>query len=104
MEALQDLRKDGCCNVLTAHKGVTLVVMDKAMYIEKCLALLKDKEVYKECRDQTRAIHSKVVKQLLDLKIQLELDSRNNTTDSPSARFYGPPKYIKATSPSGVKY
>ena len=30
--------------------------------------LLDDKNVYKEYREQTKSIHSKVVKQLLDLK------------------------------------
>ena len=38
------------------------------MYMHKCMALLNDKDIYKEYRDQTESIHSKVVKQLLDLK------------------------------------
>ena len=40
----------------------------KDMYIEKCMALLYDEEVYCECRNQTKSIHLKVLKQLLDLK------------------------------------
>ena len=50
--------------VLTTYKGVALVIIDKNMYIEKCMALLNDEEVYCECRDQTKSIHSKVLKQL----------------------------------------
>ena len=32
------------------------------------MALLKDGEVYNECRDQTKSIYSKVLKQILDKK------------------------------------
>ena len=54
--------------VLTANKGVALVVMDNDMYIEKIMSLLKDQEVYQECKHQTKSIHAKVFKQLHDLK------------------------------------
>ena len=54
--------------VLAADKGVALVIMDKDMYIEKFMALLNDVEGYKKCTDHINSIHSKVVKQLLDLK------------------------------------
>ena len=36
--------------VLTADKGVALVIIDKDMYSEKCMALLNDEKVYHECR------------------------------------------------------
>ena len=32
--------------VLTADKGVALVVMDKSQYVDKCMALLDDTKVY----------------------------------------------------------
>ena len=48
------------------------------MYIEKCVALLNDEEVYRECRDQAMSIHSKVVRQLLDLRFQFDTNLRNN--------------------------
>ena len=34
----------------SADKGVTLVVMDKSQYIDKCMALLDDTKVYKPCK------------------------------------------------------
>ena len=57
-KALQDLRKDDSHMVLAADKGNALVIMDKDMFIEKYMTLLNDEEVYKECRDQTKPIHS----------------------------------------------
>ena len=38
---------------LTGDKGVILVITDKDMYIVKCMTLLNDEDVYKECIDQT---------------------------------------------------
>ena len=51
--------------VLIADKGVALVIMNKDMFIKKFMPLLNDEKVSKEHRDQTKSIHSKVVKQLL---------------------------------------
>ena len=41
-EAIKTLREDPSHVVLTADKGVALVVMDKSQYIDKCMALLSD--------------------------------------------------------------
>ena len=57
---LHNLKRDDSHMVLTATKGVTLLVIDKDMYIEKCMALLIDQVVYQECKDQTKSIHAKV--------------------------------------------
>ena len=83
-KALHNLRKDECHIILTANKGVALVIIDKVMHIEKCMALLNGEEVYCECRDHTKSIHSKVVKQLLDLKTPLDQKLRTNTSNLPS--------------------
>ena len=40
--------------VLTAVKGVALIVIDREMFIEKCMTLLNDEEVYHECRNETQ--------------------------------------------------
>ena len=48
--------------VLTADKRVTLVIIDKDMYIEKCMVLLNDEKVYCNCRDQTRPFMSRWLK------------------------------------------
>ena len=44
--ALKNVRKDKDHIIVTANKGVALVVMDKIEYITKCEALLKDNSVY----------------------------------------------------------
>ena len=44
--ALEKLRKDKDHIIVTADKGVALVVMDKTEYITKCEALLQDNSVY----------------------------------------------------------
>ena len=67
-KALHNLKKDDSCMVLTIDKGVTLVITDKTMYIEKYIALLNDEELYCKYRDQIMSIYYEVVKQLLDLK------------------------------------
>ena len=78
-KALHLLRKDDSYNVLTADKGVVLVIIDKGRNIGKCMALLNDEEVYHEYRDEIKSNYSKVVKLLLDLTILL--DQRINTSN-----------------------
>ena len=56
-KSLHILKKDDSYRVLSADKGVALVVMDKDMYTEKHMALLSDQEVYQECTDQTKSIY-----------------------------------------------
>ena len=53
-EAIKTLKEDPSHVVLTADKGVALVVMDKSQYIDKCMALLNDTKVYKPCKDTTK--------------------------------------------------
>ena len=62
-EALHNLKKDNNHMILTADKGVALVVVDKDMYIEKCMTLLSDQGVYQECKDLIKSIHNKVRRQ-----------------------------------------
>ena len=66
-KSLNNLKKDDSCMVLSTDKGVALIVIDKDMYIEKCMALLSAQEVYQDCKDQTKSIHAKVLKQPLEL-------------------------------------
>ena len=44
-EAIKTLRENPSHMVLTADKGVALVVMDKSQYIDKCMVLLNDTKV-----------------------------------------------------------
>ena len=56
-EAIKTFREDASHVVLTADKGVALVVMDKSQYVDKCMALLDDTKIYKPCRDTTKKLH-----------------------------------------------
>ena len=56
-DAIKTLREDASHMVLTADKGVALVVMDKSQYVDKCMALLDDTKVYKPCKDTTKKLH-----------------------------------------------
>ena len=66
-EAIKTLREDSSQVVLTADKGVAMVVMDKSQYIEKCMALLNDTKTYKPCKDTTKKLHRDVQESLRKL-------------------------------------
>ena len=59
-EAIKILKEDASNMVLTADKGVALVVMDKSQYVDKCIALLDDTKVYKPCKDTTKKLQRDV--------------------------------------------
>ena len=65
-EAIKTLREDASHMVLTADKGVALVVMDKSQYVDKCMALLDDTKFYKPCKDTTKKLHRDVHTNLPD--------------------------------------
>ena len=110
-EAIKTLREDTSQVVLTADKGVALVVMDKNQYIDKCMALLDDTKVYKPCRDTTKKLHRDVQETLWQLNrdhgsSRLSWWSKNyhnkllpTGNSSPAPRFYGLPKIHKANCP-----
>ena len=91
------------------RQGVAMVVMDKSSYIEKCMALVQDTNVYQPCRDLTGQIHRQVQATLRKLKgkhgkdhqwVQLQYNQLLPTgNSSPPARFYGLPKIHKANCP-----
>ena len=108
-EAIKILKEDNTCVVLTADKGVAMVVMDNSSYIDKCMALLQDTNVYQPCRDLTGQTHRQVQATLHKLKgkhgkdhqwVQLQYNQLLPTgNSSPPARFYGLPKIHKANCP-----
>ena len=67
-EAIKTLKEDNTHVVLTADKGVAMVVMDKSSYVDKCMVLLQDTNVYQPCRDLTGKIHRQVQATLHKLK------------------------------------
>ena len=110
-EAIKTLREDSSQVVLTADKGVAMVVMDKSQYIEKCMALLNDTKVYKPCKDTTKKLHRDIQESLR--KLNREHGSSRlydwskihynwllpTDNSSPAPRFYGLPKIHKANCP-----
>ena len=105
------LREDASHMVLTADKGVALVVMDKSQYVDKCMALIDDTKVYKPCKDTTKKLHIDVQETLRQLNREhgssrLYWWSKNHYNKllptgntSPAPRFYGLPKIHKANCP-----
>ena len=60
-KTLQNIRKGDNHMVLTADKGIALVIIDKVCILRNIWPYFNDEEVCHECRHQTKSIHSKVV-------------------------------------------
>ena len=104
--ALENLRKDKDCIIVTADKGIALIVMDKTVYITKCEALLQDNSVYQHLsKDTSPTIHKELVKILQDYKNSNFISETEYTqlrphgSNSIAARFYGLPKIDKNNIP-----
>ena len=67
--ALENLRKDKDCIIVTADKGVALDVMNKTEYITKCEALLQENSVYQHLsKDTSPTVCKEHIKILQDYK------------------------------------
>ena len=104
--ALENLRKDKGPIIVTAEKGVTLVVMDYTECITNCEALLQDNSVYQHLsKDGSPIIHKEIIKLLQDYKNNNFISETENTllipygSNSQAARFYGLPKIHKNNMP-----
>ena len=100
--ALEDLRKDKDDIIVTADKGVALVVMDKTECITKCEALLQDNSIYQHLsKDTSPTIDKELIKILQDHRnnnIISEIEYtqlRPHGFNFPAARSYGLPKIHK---------
>ena len=110
-EAIKTLKEDSSHVVLTADKGVALVVMGKSQYIDKCMALLNDTKVYKPCKDTTKNSTETSRNPFKGLTENTELQDYMigaklyynkllpTGNSSPAPRFYGLPKIHKANCP-----
>ena len=68
-KAIKELMKDQTRVVLTADKGVAMVVMDKKSYTDKALTLLTDTIIYNTIsRDPTTRLRNKNISTLKDIK------------------------------------
>ena len=104
--ALENLRKDKDHIIVTADKGMALVVMDKTEYITKCEVYLQDNSVYQYLsKDTSPTIHKELINILQDYKNNNFLSEteyillRSHGSNFPAARFYGLPKIHKNNMP-----
>ena len=67
--ALTQLKQDNSRVVLTADKGVAMVIMDQEDYTNKALTLLQDTNTYKVLpKDPTSQLKNKLISLLKDIK------------------------------------
>ena len=92
--ALENLRKYKDYKIVTADKGVALVVISKTEYITKCEALLQNNSVYQHIsKDTSPTIHKELIIILQDYKnnnFTSEIEYtllRPHGSNLPTARF-----------------
>ena len=102
--ALKQLKSDKSQMVLTADKGVALVVLDMVDYIRKAKAILEDTNTYRVIQtDPTSRLKNKLINMLRRIKtatgIQDNIYSKMYPTGASPPKFYGLPKIHKANIP-----
>ena len=73
--ALRELKRDRDHIVLTADKGVAMVIMDRQDYINKANQLLNQNTYKSIAKDSTNSIESKLINILKRVKTKTGLDS-----------------------------
>ena len=102
--ALTQLKQDSSRVVLTADKGVAMVIMDQQDYTKKAQALLQDTNTYKIInKDPSNMLKNKLIQTLRDIK---QTEGLNNIkykqlypTSAVPPKFYGLPKIDKVGTP-----
>ena len=90
--AMKQLKTDRNCMVLTADKGVTLVVMDRSDYIKKAKELLEDTNTYRTIQiHPTSRLKNKLVNILR--RIKAETGMQENTYRKMYPTGVSPPKF-----------
>ena len=97
VQALAELKRDSLKVILTADKGVALVIMDKPKYNNKGQELLDDKRTFKEINtDPTNKLKTKLISLLKKIKaeggIEDQLYKKMYPTGAVAPRFYGLPQ------------
>ena len=94
---------DRDCIVLTADKGVVMVIMDRQDYINKSNNLLNQPTYRAIPQDPTNTIKNKLINILKRVKSQTVLDSVTYKSMYPTSsvppKFYGLPKIYKPDKP-----
>ena len=103
MTAIKQLKADKERIILTADKGVVLVIMDQIDYIEKAKELLQDPNTYKTIpSDPTMKLKNKLITKLKKIKLDTSIDDTTYRRMYPTGvvipKFYG--KFIRKTPPS----
>ena len=98
---LTELKQDQSRVVLTADKGVAMVIMDKQDYTNKAQTLLQDTNTYKVLpKDPTSYLKNKFITLLKDIKQTGGLSTQKYKQLYPTSavppKFYGLPKIHKA--------
>ena len=103
--ALTQLKQDNTRVVLTAHKGVAMVIMDQQDYNNKAQALLQDTNTYKVLqKDPTPQLKNKLIILLKNIKQTGGLSTQKYKQLYPTSavppKCYGLPKIHKTGTPS----
>ena len=102
-KALKELKEDRDRVILTADKGVTLVIMEKKDYIQKAEELLNTTTYKKIPEDPTNKQKNKLVNILKSIKSEGGLNEdtykKLYPTGAVSSKFYGLPKVHKPGNP-----
>ena len=102
-KALKELKEDKSRIILTADKGVALVIMDKAGYNKKAEELLNTKTCKKIPEDPTNKQKSRLISILKNIKAEGGLSEeayrRLYPTGAVSPKVYGLPKIYKPGIP-----
>ena len=97
-KAIKELKEDDSRIILTADKGVALVVLNKEDYIGKAENLLNQQTYRKIPEDPTSKQKTRLIKLLKNIKaeggINEETYKRMYPTGAGSPKFYGLPKFI----------
>ena len=104
MIALKQLQTDKNCMVLTADKGVALVVIDRVDYIKKAKEILEDTNTYRVIHtDPTSRLKNKLINILRRVKaetgMQDNIYKKMYPTGVSPPKFYGLPKIHKKNIP-----
>ena len=103
LKALKELKMDNNRLILTADKGVALVVIDKQEYIKKAEDLLQESSYKKITDDPTAKLKNKLISILKKIKadggLKDDLYRRLYPTGAVSLKFYGLPKIHKPGIP-----
>ena len=108
-KALTELKQDQSRVVLTADKGVAMVIMDQQDYINKAQTLLQDTNTYKVLpKDSTSYLKNKLITILKDIKQTGGLSTQKYKQLYPTSavppKFYGLPKIHKTGTPLDILF